>query len=92
MPDDQRVYLIVPEGVNISDDHVLECLLRALYGLKQAPRFHLRAAITTLGYRQSLNDPRVFFLARGDDFSIVGVVVDDILQADSLQELIDHFI
>ena len=93
MPANQRVYLRVPEGVDISLDKVLECL-KAIYGLKQAPRLfniHLKRAIAALGYRQALSDPCVFFLVDGDDFSVLAVVVDDILQAASSQSLIDSF-
>ena len=93
LPEDQRVYLRVPEGVDLPSDRVLECL-KAIYGLKQAPRLfneHLRAVIAALGYQQSLSDPCVFFLVNGDQRSVLAIVVDDILHAASSRSMIDRF-
>lgn len=79
--------------MDLPADIVLECL-KAIYGLKQAPRLfnlHLKRAISSLGYRQSLSDPCVFFLSHGAQFSILAVVVDDILHAATSQVLVDEF-
>lgn len=78
LPEDQRVYLRIPQGVDLPSDCVLQCH-KAIYGLKQAPRLfnnHLRAAIASLGYQQSLSDPCVFFLVRGSDRSVLAIVVE----------------
>ena len=93
LPEDQRVYLRIPSGVSAPDGTVLACL-KAIYGLKQAPRLfneHLKSAIRSLGYKQALSDPCVFFYVKGNEYSILAVVVDDILHAASSKALVQRF-
>ena len=93
LPASQRVYLLVPDGVDLPAGVLLECL-KALYGLKQAPRLfnqHLTKAISALGYVQSRSDPCVFFKQRGNYISILAIVVDDILHVASAESIIKEF-
>ena len=56
LPENQRVYLRVPEGLNLSPDHVL-CCLRGIYGLKQSCRLfniHLNRGLGSIGYTPSM--------------------------------------
>ena len=93
LPEHQRVYLHKPEGVELPEGQCLMLLL-ALYGLKQAPRLfnlHLKGVLAKIGYTQSLSDPCVYHMRRGSDFSVIAVVVDDILHAASSSSIIDKF-
>ena len=93
LPEHQRVYLYKPAGVELPEGQCLMLLL-ALYGLKQAPRLfnlHLKGVLAKIGYTQSLSDPCVYHLRRGEDFSVVAVVVDDILHAASSPAVITKF-
>jgi hypothetical protein len=93
LPEHQRVYLYCPLGVSIPADHCLECLL-GLYGLKQSPRLfnaHLNAVLGKLGYTQSLSDPCVYFKKSTSSFSLLAIVVDDILHVASSADVIDAF-
>ena len=69
-------------------------LLLALYRLKQAPRlfnFHLCGVLCKFGYTQSLSDPCVFYRRTKTFFSVLTVVVDDILHAASDESVITGF-
>jgi len=64
-------------------------LLKSLYGLKQSPRNffeHLKAKFFTQDYRQSTNDPCLFF--RGNLICVV--YVDDCLFFAETYEVIDE--
>ena len=93
LPEDERVYLEIPEGVDAPPGTVLQCL-RGIYGLKQAPRLfnlHLRKVLQRLGYVQSQSDPCLFYLRRGSDLSVLAIVVDDILQVTTSRSLVEEF-
>ena len=93
LPAGQRVYLVVPDGMDLPDGKVLLCL-KGIYGLKQAPRLfnqHLTSVIGSLGYSQPRSDPCVFFKQRGHYISILAIVVDDILHIASSQAVVDEF-
>ena len=93
LPEHQRVYLYCPAGVELPEDHCL-CLLLALYGLKQSPRLfniHLKGVLGKIGYKQSLSDPCVYYLRDDNSFSVLAIVVDDILHAATTSAAIDSF-
>jgi hypothetical protein len=93
LPTSQQVYLRCPQGVNIPADCVLQAQ-RGIYGLRQSPRLfneHLRSAFLKLGYNQSLSDPCLFFKGKGSTFSILAVVVDDILHAAATPAIAKNF-
>ena len=93
LPDNQRVYLHCPDGVTIEPSQCLECL-QAIYGLRQSPRLfnqHLNGVLSKLGYSQTLSDPCVY-IKRGDGiFSLLVIVVDDILHVASSKTIIKDF-
>ena len=93
LPPSQRVYLFCPEGVTIGDDECLACYF-GLYGLKQSPRLfndHLKAVLAKLHYTQSLSDPCVYFRRTANFFSLLAIVVDDILHVASSDAIIKSF-
>ena len=62
--------------------------------LETEPAFfneHLSAALAKLGYTQSKSDPCVFFKSSASGFSIVAIVVDDMLHAASSRALLRTF-
>ena len=64
LPEHERVYLRVPEGLDAPKDSVCLCL-RGLYGLKQSPRIfneHLDASLKHIGFSKSAFDPCVHVL------------------------------
>ena len=66
-----------------------------MYGLRQAPslfNLHLNTVLGKLDYTQSLPDPCVYVKRTESDFSMLIVVVDDIiLQVTSSKIIIDSF-
>jgi len=93
LPSNQRVYLYRPHGVDIKDSQCLACL-QAIYGLRQSPRLfnqHLNAVLGKLDYSQSLSDPCVYVKQGSEDFSMLVVVVDDILHIASSKAIINEF-
>ena len=93
LPEDQRVYLLPPKGVNVPPGHVL-ALLKSMYGLKQAPlqwNKHLHTTLTKLRFQRNTYDPCVYRLQTHGGIVILAVVVDDILVAASHLALIQQF-
>jgi transposase InsO family protein len=83
LPENERVYLNVPEGLETPPDSVCLCL-RGLYGLKQSPRLfneHLDASLRHIGFTKSTLDPCVYYYrcAKTNTLSFAAIVVDDIL-------------
>ena len=93
LPDNQRVYLFRPDGVDINPSQCLECI-QAIYGLRQSPRLfnqHLNGVLSKLGYTQTLSDPCVYIKQDDKGFSMLVVVVDDILHVASDRTIISNF-
>ena len=83
LPENERVYLNVPEGMTTPPDSVCLCL-RGLYGLRQSPRLfneHLDASLRYIGFSKSILDPCVYYYRNTDTntLSYAAIVVDDIL-------------
>lgn len=49
------------------------------------------AGIGSIGYSQCKSDPRVFYKRQGTDFSIVTIVVDDMIHAASSKAMMQVF-
>ena len=93
LPANQRVYLYCPHGVDLKPTQCLEAL-QGIYGLRQAPRLfnqHLHSVLAKLHYQQSLSDPCVYFKCDADTFSMLVVVVDDILHVASSKAILAQF-
>ena len=87
------VYLFPPADVD-SDSSECLCCLQAIYGLRQSPRLfnqHLDSVLSKLGYRQTLSDPCVYVKRDDDIFSMLVIVVDDILHVASSKDVINNF-
>ena len=87
LPDNQRVYISPPKGVQVPAGHILS-LLKAMYmyGLKQAPlqwNRHLNATLSRIGFKRSTFDPCVYFRTTSTGTLFLAVVVDDIITAAS---------
>jgi transposase InsO family protein len=65
LPDEEEVYMELPEGYRKGREHLVCRLLKALYGLKQAPRqWQLMASKfirEKLGFKPTVSDPCLFF-------------------------------
>jgi len=62
-----------------------------LYGLKQSPlkfQLHLDKILRSIGYQPTINDPCVYIKHQQQDFSILSVHVDDILQVTTNDALV----
>ena len=93
--DHERVYMRVPEGVPDRDNSTCWALQKCLYGLRQsARRFneHLHATLTKIGYVRSQHDPCLYLRVTKDSFTLIVIVVDDILMATSSDDIADEFL
>ncbi len=82
---DQPVYMRAPSGSNEPPNTVWK-LKKSLYGLKQAPRLfntYLNGHLVKLGFTQSSNDPCLYFRIGTHEFTLLVIVVDDILMVTS---------
>lgn len=94
LPEHQRVYLRCPDAVEIAADECLQCIM-GIYGLRQSPRLfneHLDKVLSKLGYKQSQSDPCLYFRRANDEFSLLAVVVDDILHVCSSEAVAARFV
>jgi len=93
--DHERVYMRVPEGVPNRDPTTCWALQKCLYGLRQsARRFneHLHNTLTTIGYTRSKHDPCLYHNITKDSFTLLVIVVDDILMATTSDQIADEFL
>jgi hypothetical protein len=90
LPEDSKLFMSIPEGYASYCDPTMtlpssECalkLVKAIYGLKQAPKVWsdtIKDFLVKLGFRVSDGDPCLFVKRVGDEFTQVGVFVDDLL-------------
>lgn len=91
---DQEIYMLIPEGLRISQNDGMVCKLRkSLYGLKQAPR-QWYAKIHTflvndLKFSSSLNDPCLYVQKSESSILIIALYVDDLLIVGNCKSDID---
>jgi histone deacetylase 1/2 len=91
----ERVYMRVPEGVPNRDKSTCWALQKCIYGLKQsARRFneHLHSTLTTIGYTRSAHDPCLYINITPSSFTVLVIVVDDILMATSDNTIANTFL
>lgn len=92
---EEEVYVLQPEG--FIDKHNPQKVLRlhkALYGLKQAPRAwnaKLDRCLISLGFKRCPFEHAVYTKETGNNVTIVGVYVDDLILTSSSGILIDKF-
>jgi transposase InsO family protein len=91
---DERVYMRIPDG---ADSPPGKCwsLQRCLYGLKQsARRFneHLHKSLISIDFTQSINDPCLYHSITAESYTLVVIVVDDVLMATTSDALGDKFL
>jgi len=90
---DERIYMRQPRGYHNGEADEVCLLKRSLYGLKQAPRQwnkKLNEKLLDAGFHRSRVDPCVYMLKESGVIHILGVYVDDIIQASSSQKSIDR--
>ena len=92
---EEEVYVEQPDGFVISgkEDKVYK-LHKALYGLKQAPRAwyaEIDTYFTQCGFIKSLSEATLYTKARGDEFMIVSIYVDDIVYTGNSNGLLKEF-
>ena len=77
------VYFRPPPGLHCSDDEVWVVLM-ALYGLKNSPMLwseSLKKVLLNLNFKQTDNDPCLFYQISDDTYILVGIIVDDLIIA-----------
>jgi hypothetical protein len=90
---DRPVYMKAPVGGGEPIGSVWK-LKKSLYGLRQAPRLFnakLNSVLVSLGWRQSKHDPCLYIYRKGEIFSLLVAVVDDLLLATSTLTHSDSF-
>ena len=90
---DETIYLVPPEGSNISADKVLH-LRKSLYGLKQSPRCFNKAFDEWLrgqGLTPTRADPCIYTRRQGNTLLMMSVHVDDQLIACNSRSALDAF-
>lgn len=87
---DRRILMRPPPGYRIPG---IIWQIKGIYGLKQAGRqwyIVLRDAFLALGYVVCESDHAVFIRIRGDDISVVGVQVDNMIVIGDGDDMIDR--
>ena len=85
LPENERVYMSVPAGLNASAGQVCE-LRKGLFGLKQSPRIwnnELNRHLESLGFTRCITDPCLYVRRVDGELLIVGLFVDDLAIASS---------
>ena len=91
---DTTVYFRPPPGLHCGDDEVWE-LLMALYGLKNSPLLWsqaLKKVLIDLKFRQADNDPCLFYKIDKVSYTLVGIIVDDLIIASKTQQEADDLL
>lgn len=89
-----NIYVKPPPGSNTPPNKVWR-LIKMLYGLKDAPlRWHetLVQALCKCGYKQCVDEPCLFYRIEGTTYSILTIVVDDIIVASNSTDVNDTLI
>ena len=92
--DDKKIYFRPPKGVTIGKGKVW-LLLKALYGCKDSPRLWHKMLVKflkNLGFTQSNGDPCLLFKIGKGEYTIMTLVVDDVLMATKTKQHADDLI
>ena len=80
----EEIYMEAPHGLDgIPDGHVLR-IKRSLYGLPQASRcfwHEMDSHLKTSGFSASDIDPCLYYRIRKEDYTIIALIVDDMIVA-----------
>ena len=88
------IYFQPPPGLHCNKDEVW-ALLAALYGLPNSPLLWaeaLKGALRELGFNQTNADPCFFFKITKEEYTLVSVVVDDLIVASRTQRQANQLI
>lgn len=91
---DTTVYFRPPPGLQCGDDEVWE-LLMALYGLKNSPLLwseSLKKVLIDLNFKQADNDPCLFYKIDDLSYTLVGIIVDDLIIASKTSKEADDLL
>ena len=94
LPESERVYMEPSPGIDHEPGHVME-LRKCIYGLKQASRRwfeKLQGILNRAGYRPTKADPCLYVKNTGKEFTMITVVVDDLLIASDTDTNADQVI
>ncbi|CAI7907423.1 unnamed protein product, partial [Closterium sp. NIES-53] len=92
-PVDAEIYVELPHGSHGEPNQVCQ-LQKSLYGIKKAPGLwqqYLHARLTRIGFRQLPHDQGMYRLTKGDDFILLIVYVDDLLDIGSTDNVTTWF-
>jgi histone deacetylase 1/2 len=92
---EEEVYMVQPQGFEVSDSSLVCKLNKALYGLKQAPRQWFDKLTNTLiqfGFRASKCDPSLFIYTKDKQVVYMLVYVDDIIITGSSSNLVQNLV
>ncbi|CAI7812411.1 unnamed protein product [Closterium sp. NIES-53] len=80
-PVDTEIFVELPHGSNAGPNQICQ-LEKSLYGIKQAPRLwqqHLHARLARIGFLRLPHDQGMYRLAKGTNYILLIVYVDDLL-------------
>jgi len=100
-----EIYLSIPKGMIVPKEVLRACgvssykklalrLKKSLYGLKQAGRLWsqlLHAKLVELGFTRCITDMCLYYKRDGNDMTVVGAYVDDLMVTASKPDLVEDF-
>ena len=92
--DQKNIYMRPPPGAGCPPGKVW-LILKALYGLADSPLLWHKTLVDflkTLGYKQSSHDPCLMYKVTSDTFTILTMIVDDILIASKQKAHADELV
>ncbi|CAI7794742.1 unnamed protein product [Closterium sp. NIES-53] len=92
-PVDAEIYVELPHSSHGDPNQVCQ-LQKSMYGIKKAPGLwqqYLHARLTRIGFRQLPHDQGMYRLTKGDDFILLIVYVDDLLDIGSTDNVTTWF-
>ncbi|CAI7799800.1 unnamed protein product [Closterium sp. NIES-54] len=92
-PVDAEIFVELPHGSNAGPNQICQ-LEKSLYGIKQAPRLwqqHLHTRLTRIGFLQLPHNQGMYPLAKGTDYILLIVYVDDLLYIGSTDTVTTWF-
>lgn len=90
----KKIYMRPPPGVDCPPGKVW-LILRAIYGLPDSPLLWFKTLtefLKTLGFKQSYADPCLLYRITKSEYTILTMVVDDILMASNKEKVLDEVV